>query len=74
MSISGGIYGLDWTRLEKLGKIRKQCYQTLFFNLTPFNTPNHGKLHSDQVSRHSISKKYDFGPFFHFSWSHPDSR
>ena len=63
MSISGGIYGLDWTRLEKPGKIRKKCYQTLFLVLTPFNIQNKGKLHSDQVSRHSISKKYDFKRF-----------
>ena len=63
---------LYWPRLEKTGKIRKKCYQTLFLVLTAFNTQNKCKLHSDQVSRHSISKKYDFGPSFDFSWSHPE--
>ena len=70
--ISGGIWHLDLTRLEKPRKIRKQCYQTLFLGLTAFNTQNKSKLHSDQVSRHFISKKCDFDPFFDFSWSHPE--
>ena len=60
MWISEWIYELDWTRLEKTGKIQKQCYQTLFLGLTGFNTQNNCKLHSDQVSRHSISKNSDF--------------
>ena len=63
---------LYWPRLEILGKIRKQCYQTLFLGLMAFNTQNKCKLHSDQVSRHFISKKCDFDPFFDFSWSHPE--
>ena len=58
------------TTLQKNGKIRKQCYQTLFFGLTAFNPQNNCKLHSDQVSRHSITKKYDFGQFFNF-WPSP---
>ena len=70
--ISGGVYHLDWTRSKKPGKIRKQCYQTLFVGLTAFTTQNKAKLHSDQVSRHSVSKKSDFKPFFDFSWSHPE--
>ena len=58
--------------LQKLGKITKQCYQTLFLGLMTFTTQNKCKLHSDQVSRHSVSKKCDFDPFFDFSWSHPE--
>ena len=64
---------LDWPRWEKLRKIWKQCYQTLFFSLTAFNTQTYSKIHSDQVWRHSISKKYDFGPISHFSPWHPYS-
>ena len=41
---------LYWPRLEILGKIRKQCYQTLFLVLTAFYIANKCKLHSDQVS------------------------
>ena len=63
---------LYWPHQEKLGKIRKQCYQTLFHVLTPFSTQDKCKLHSDQVSRHSIGKKYYFGRSFDFSWSHPE--
>ena len=70
--ISRCLSHLDWTRSKKLGKIRKQCYQTLFLGLMAFNTQNKCKLHSDQVSRHFISKKCDFDPFFDFSWSHPE--
>ena len=69
--ISGGYSQLDWTSSKKLGKIRKQCYQTFFLGLTGFNTQNKCKLHSDQVSRHFINKKYGFRLFFDFSWSHP---
>ena len=61
---------VDWPRSKKTGKIRKQCYQTLFLGLTAFNTQNKAKLQSDQVSRQSINKKYDFGQFFDFSWLH----
>ena len=70
--ISGGPYKVYWTRLEKLWKIRKQCYQTLFLGLTTFFTQNKCKLYSDQVSRHFISKKGDFDRCFDFSWSHPE--
>ena len=70
--ISGVRSQLDWPRSKKLRKIRKQCYQTLFLVLTTFTTQNKCKLHSDQVSRHSVSKKCDFDPFFDFSWSHPE--
>ena len=57
IAISGPPSQLDWPRSKKMGKIRKQCYQTLFFGLTAFNSPNCCKLLSDQVSRHSITKK-----------------
>ena len=68
--ISGWPSHLDWTRSKKLRKIRKQCYQTLFLGLIAFNTQTSYKLHYDQVSWHSVSKKYGFGLFFNFSWSH----
>ena len=70
IAISGIPSQLDWPRSKKTGKIRKQCYQTLFLGLTAFNTQNKAKLQSDQVSRQSINKKYDFGQFFDFSWLH----
>ena len=70
IAISGVQPQLDWPRSKKTGKIRKQCYQTLFFGLTAFNPQNNCKLHSDQVSRHSNTKKYDFGQFFVF-WPSP---
>ena len=57
IAISGVPYQLDWPRSKKTGKIKKQCYQTLFYGLTAFNPQNNCKLHSDQVSRHSITKK-----------------
>ena len=69
-SISGIPSQLDIPRSKKTGKIRKQCYQTLFLGLTAFYTQNNCKLHADQVSRYSITKKYDFCPFFNF-WPSP---
>ena len=68
--ISGVPSQLDIPRSKKTGKIRKQCYQTLFLGLTAFYTQNNCKLHADQVSRYSITKKYDFCPFFNF-WPSP---
>ena len=59
--------------LGKTGKNQKTVLPDTFLVLTPFNIQNKCKLHSDQVSRHSICKKYDFGPYFHFSWSHPEN-
>ena len=70
IGISSLLPQLDWPRSKKTGKITKQCYQTLFLGLMGFNTANNCKLHSDQVSRHSITKKCDFGPFFNF-WPSP---
>ena len=70
IGISSCLPQLDWPRSKKTGKITKQCYQTLFLGLMGFNTANNCKLHSDQVSRHSITKKCDFGPFFNF-WPSP---
>ena len=61
---------LDIPHSKISGKIRNQCYLTLFRGLTAFNTQNNCKLHADQVSRHSITKKYDFCPFFNF-WPSP---
>ena len=66
IGISSLLPQLDWPRSKKTGKITKQCYQTLFLGLMGFNTANNCKLHSDQVSRHSVTKKCDFGPFFNF--------
>ena len=68
--ISGIPSQLDIPRSKKTGKIRKQCYQTLFLGLTAFYAQNNCKLHADQVSRYSITKKYDFCPFFNF-WPSP---
>ena len=70
IGISSLLPQLDWPRSKKTGKITKQCYQTLFLGLMGFNTANNCKLHSDQVSRHSITKKCDFRPFFNF-WPSP---
>ena len=69
-SISGVRSQLDWPRSKKTGKIRKQCYQTLFLSLTAFNTQTYCRLHADQVSKNLITKKYDFGPIFNF-WPPP---
>ena len=69
-SILGIPSQLDIPRSKIKGKIRKQCYQTLFLGLTAFYAQNNCKLHADQVSRYSITKKYDFCPFFNF-WPSP---
>ena len=52
--------------LQKNGKNQKTVLPDSFFGLTAFNKANHCKLHSDQVSRHSIDKKCDFSPIFNF--------
>ena len=56
--------------LGKTGKNQKTVLPDTFLVLTPFNIQNKCKLHSDQVSRHSISKKYDFKRFSIFH-GHP---
>ena len=48
-------------------KFRKQCHKTFFLDLTASNTQINLRLHSDQVLRHSIGNKYDFGPFLTFT-------
>ena len=48
-------------------KFRKQCHKTFFLDLTASNTQINLNLHSDQVLRHSIGNKYDFGSFFIFT-------
>ena len=56
--------------LQKNGKNQKTVLPDSFFGLTAFNKAHHCKLHSDQVSRHSINKKCDFSPIFNF-WPSP---